>query len=160
MPGPESLYTPEFVEPFLERLREGATEGKACAVIGVSRQWVYKQRREHPEFNQACIEAIEDGVDLLEEEARRRAVQGVATPVFNSKGELVDHKIEYSDALLTLLIKGRRPQVFRDRMSTEVTGPGGMPLNEPSSAMERLLSVVESVVNAQTRKDEREQKGE
>ena len=51
--------------------------------------------------------------DALEQEARRRALEGVEEPVF-CRGERVGVIRRYSDALLILLLKAKRPEQFRD----------------------------------------------
>jgi hypothetical protein len=44
----------------------------------------------------------------LEGEAYRRAVEGVEVPIYQ-QGELVGHRTEYSDSLLSLMLKARVP---------------------------------------------------
>ena len=44
--------------------------------------------------------------------AYSRAVEGVATPIFNKEGNQVGEKVEYSDRLLELLLKSKRPRVY------------------------------------------------
>jgi hypothetical protein len=51
----------------------------------------------------------ETGTDLLEDEALRRAEDGVAEPRFY-EGRLCGHVQKYSDTLLIFLLKARRPQ--------------------------------------------------
>jgi hypothetical protein len=65
-----------------------------------------------PESKEAYSRAC-DARDIpqLEDEAFRRAVTGVDKPVFQ-KGECVGFIREYSDNLLTLLLRCRRPEVF------------------------------------------------
>lgn len=50
---------------------------------------------------------------MLEQEAYRRAVEGVEEPVYQG-GELVGTVRRYSDKLLEFLLRGRRPQVYRE----------------------------------------------
>jgi hypothetical protein len=68
------------------------------------------------------------GVDALEEEALRRGVEGVLEPVWYN-GEIVGHRRKYSDNLLMFMLKGRRPETFRDNASVEHSGQGGAPLD-------------------------------
>jgi hypothetical protein len=71
-------------------------------------------------------------IDQLEEEARRRAVDGVLKPVFQ-RGRQVGRIREYSDVLLVTLLKGKRPDTYRERF--EHTGKGGHALFPPVSSM-------------------------
>jgi hypothetical protein len=69
-------------------------------------------------FARAWEDALEQGTDSLEDEARRRALQGVEKPVFR-EGRQVGTVTEYSDTLLIFLLKARRPEKFRDRARFE-----------------------------------------
>jgi hypothetical protein len=62
-----------------------------------------------------------EAADLLEDEAFRRAHQGIDKPVFQGK-ELVGVIREYSDTLLIFLLKGCRPDKYRDRVDTRQSG--------------------------------------
>lgn len=68
---------------------------------------------------------MESSADLLEQAARRRAIDGWEEPVYQG-GQLIGSKTVYSDSLLALLLKGRRKSVFADR--TELTGANGGPV--------------------------------
>jgi len=70
---------------------------------------MYLWRREDPDFAEAWDEALEEGTDLLEDEARRRAMAG-------------------SDHLLMFILKSRRPAQYRERSVHEHTGPAGGPV--------------------------------
>ena len=71
--------------------------------------------------------AREEAADTLEAEARRRAIEGVEEPVFH-KGQRVGTVRKYSDLLLIFLLKGVRPQKFRDNYQRAGTGaPDGTP---------------------------------
>lgn len=56
---------------------------------------------------------MEEAADVLEAEARRRAIRGVEVPILY-KGIRVDTTVRYSDALLMFLLKGARPGIYRD----------------------------------------------
>ncbi len=62
---------------------------------------------------------------MLEAEARRRAVEGVRKPVY-CRGEIVGTVKEYSDTLLIFLMKGARPEKYRDNVRVERTGPNDL----------------------------------
>lgn len=79
---------------------------------------------------------------MLEDEARRRAVDGVDEPVFQG-GELVGHVRRYSDRLLEFLLRGRRPTVYREGASVDVHLPGSHVHFEPDP--ERTARVLEKL---------------
>lgn len=119
--------TPEKEEEFLGELRKGLTVSGAAKVIKVVRQTCYEHRANSPEFATAWDEAIEEGTDYLEDEARRRAAKGTLKPVFY-KGEKCGTIREYSDTLLIFLLKARRPEKFSERIRQEHSGPDGGPI--------------------------------
>jgi hypothetical protein len=100
---------------FLKALSDTGSVSTAVAVAGTSRTRVYELRKADPAFASAWEEAEEIAADGLEEEARRRAVEGVEEPLV-SAGKLVRDDNgrpmlvrRYSDNLLLALIKARRP---------------------------------------------------
>ena len=87
----------------------------ACEAAEVGRSSHYRWRSD-PEYREAFELAEEDAADVLEAEARRRAVEGVEKPVGWYKGEPGGSVREYSDVLLIFLLKGLRPERYRDRV--------------------------------------------
>src|SRR6266545_4876428 len=80
---------------FLIALENTGSVTEAARTAQMDRCKVYYYRRNDPVFAALWDEAIEKACDLLEDEARRRAFNG-------------------SDVLLMFLLKGRRPQVWRE----------------------------------------------
>lgn len=97
----------------------------ACKAAEVGRSTAYDRRAKDPEFRQAWDEIIDATTDTLEREAYRRATLGVEEPIYY-KGQEVGKVRRYSDTLLIFLLKGRKPDVYRDRF--EHTGAGGGPI--------------------------------
>jgi hypothetical protein len=64
-------------------------------------------------------DAIDEGTDVLEDEVFRRAREGVEKPVFYEGVECGTVRV-YSDTLAIFLLKGRRPDKFKER--TEQSG--------------------------------------
>ena len=84
--------------------------------LKLNRGTVYAWRDRDETFADAWDVATDAAADVLETEARRRAVDGVETKVY-FEGEEVGTKVYYSDRLLEFLLKGRRPEVFGDRLN-------------------------------------------
>src|SRR6516164_10641138 len=102
-------------ENFLKVLADTGSVTAAVAAAGTSRTRVYELRKTDTAFAAAWDEAEDIATDRLEDEARRRAVEGVAGPLV-SAGKLVRGDDgqpitvrRYSDNLLLALIKARRP---------------------------------------------------
>lgn len=120
---PEKTETPEetkpaWMIPFLERLSQGSTVTDACKAAKISRATVYRYRDADPEFDAAWSEVHEASTEQMEAEAFRRAVRGVQKPVYHL-GKRVGSIREFSDTLLIFLLKARRPDTYRERVSVD-----------------------------------------
>lgn len=73
--------TPEKLTAFCAALAETCNVGRACAAVGVSRWTAYHWRKEMPDFAKAWDDAMKAGLLALEDEAHRRAFEGVEKPV-------------------------------------------------------------------------------
>lgn len=74
------------------------------------------ERNRDAHFSAQWDEALELGVAALEREAHRRAVEGwVERGVFDKTGRRVGDVVRYSDRLLEVMLKARRPE-YRDRV--------------------------------------------
>jgi hypothetical protein len=110
----------------------------ASRTAGVSRKTAYQQRSEDSDFAAQWDEALDEACDALEAEARRRAVEGVEQKKFTRGGDpIVDPETGeqykervYSDTLLVFLLKGHRPERYRERV--EHTGKNGGPIQTQS----------------------------
>lgn len=118
-------YEPTVWEAaFLRVLARRGNVSDACKQADIERRTAYARREVYPEFAQLWDEAIKQASDSLEEEAWRRATAGVDKPIFY-KGEQIGTVTEFSDALLMFLLKGNKPEKFKER--TDITS-GDKPL--------------------------------
>lgn len=106
---------------FLDKLRETCNVTQSALYCGVSRKVFYEHKAANPEFAAAWEEAIEEGVEILEAEARRRAFNGVSEPVFYL-GKKCGAVQRYSDTLLIFLLKGHKPEKYRENSKVELSG--------------------------------------
>ena len=137
MPAPAGQrLTLKKRDVFLDALRSGHSVTKAAAACGLSRSTVYNHRAAEPEFAAEWDAAVEAGTDGMEDEARRRAVEGTLKPVYH-QGQQVGTIREYSDTLLIFLLKGRRPGTYRDNATITHQGKDGAPLIDLASLMQR-----------------------
>lgn len=137
---------PEQYEVFFARLAEFANVSKACAAANLSRDHVYDVRRANKEFAKRWDEAFDLGYDAMEEEAQRRAFEGVDRPIYKN-GFLVDVVKETSDTLMMFLLKGRRRRVFGDKQEINV--------NRGDSPYAKLSDEeLDEMIEAQMRGDE------
>src|SRR5262249_1395399 len=96
--------TPENEEIVLAMLANGATYAAAAAAVGAHRRSIMKWPEHDKEFAERWRDAVEEGIDKLEDEAIRRARDGFKRPVFYM-GQVVGHVQEYSDSLLKFLLE-------------------------------------------------------
>jgi hypothetical protein len=80
----------------------GGSITRACRAAGICRTTFYHRRNEDETFRAAVLEALEEACDLLEDEARRRAMK-------------------CSDVLLIFLLKAHRPEKFRERFDVRTS---------------------------------------
>lgn len=118
---------------FIAAFSEVGNITRACEIAEISRAQVYRwlgREKGHevdPVFAKDFAEAEEHAADRLEQEARRRAVEGVKKPVWYQGGEC-GVVTEYSDTLLIFLMKGAMPEKYKERGRYEHTGKGGGPI--------------------------------
>lgn len=131
---------------FLAAFRENGNVRLACLAADVGRSTHYRWLDSDMAYREAFDLAKEDAADILEAEAKRRAVDGVEEPVGFYRGQPGGVVRKYSDTLLIFLLKGLRPEVYRERM--EVRGfLGKIDLNMLSNEMiERIASGENPVV--------------
>lgn len=133
------MITDQEWDRFFGKLAERGNVSEACLASGVSRTQLYAWKRgevpegtDHAAWKARYDEALEVSMDRLESEAFRRAHDGVDEPIIGRVGKDQDGIIttvkKYSDGLLTLLLKAHRPEKFKDRVASELTGKDGGPI--------------------------------
>lgn len=105
---------------FLAAYAEVGNITQAAEIVGVTRQAHYLWMKD-PEYAEAFAQAEQQACDRLEQEARRRAVEGVEEPVFH-RGKQCGVIRKYSDTLLIFLLKGAMPHKYKERVQNEVSG--------------------------------------
>lgn len=115
-------------DAFLEHFRQHGNISAACKHIGISRRTHYLWMKEYEDYAQKFNEACEAAVDAMEQEAVRRAVDGVprykffqGAPIMHptekdAEGNAVPYvEHEYSDDLLKFCLMGGRPEKYRPK---------------------------------------------
>ena len=120
-PPDRTIRTPEKEQAALDVLATGASAYKAALAAGVARSTLYRWRDEDPEFKARWDEAVDCGIDLMEDEAHRRAVHGVTRDIYY-KGEVCGDVQEYSDTLMIFQLKARRPEKYRENVDVNHRG--------------------------------------
>lgn len=117
---------PRWAKAFLAELAKSGNVRGACEAVQIGRRTVYDLRESDPAFAADWERAQEEAADLLEAEARRRALEGVEEPVFGGLGYgrgsgEIGRVRKYSDTLLIFLLKGAKPETYRERSETKHT---------------------------------------
>ena len=94
-------FTPVRQALFLQALARKPIVGRAAKAAGMTTAGVYALRKRSPAFAAAWDEALCAGVDDLEECA-------------------IDRAKEKSDPLMALLLKGMRPETYRERVDLAI----------------------------------------
>lgn len=109
---------------FLESYAKWANISYACEQAKVPRSCVYEWQEHDPEFANGFRIAGEQATERLEKEAFRRAIEGSPykrTSYWHGEPVGTDEKIEYSDNLLMLLLRARKPDVYREKVDVAVS---------------------------------------
>jgi len=133
---------------FLAAFRECGVISHAAQMSNVNRSRHYQWLDAKEEYADAFRDAHEEAIDRLESEARRRACEGVVTIKFDKDGNPLrdPRKVDedgllkdgcddpwyyehtYSDNLLAKLLAAHRPEKFGNKLTQEISGPGGKPI--------------------------------
>jgi hypothetical protein len=113
---------------FVSYLREEFTIAGACRRLGITRKSYLMWREKDPEFARDITLAQEDIIDDLEAEAKRRAYDGVSRDIY-FQDRVIGQRSEYSNVLLMFLLKGLRPEKYRERQDINQQINGEIILN-------------------------------
>jgi hypothetical protein len=174
-------HTFPWQEAFLAALRQMPVIRHACDTVGIERTTAWRARQANKDFAQLWDDAMADGVDRAEQEAFRRGVTGWNEPVYHQgrlqyayrrvppdpekgtaetwelaldeSGQPIPATInKRSDSLLTLVLKGRRKEVYAER--TEITGADGGPLAiDETTRRARMAAIVEDAKRRRAAED-------
>ena len=92
---------PDWGPRFLEVFRSTANVRLSADSAGIDRDTAYKRRGRDVRFAEAWAQAEQDAIDVLEAEARRRA-------------------LSVSDTLLMFLLKAHRPDRYRETIRIDI----------------------------------------
>ena len=120
----------------------------AAEVANVARADHYLWVKDDPQYLADFAAAEETAIQVMEREAHRRAVLGVEKPVYQG-GHLVGSVQEYSDTLLIFLLKGKRPERYRERFDIQLSPSETMKRIAAEAGMEpeQLMAEAESILS-------------
>jgi len=98
--APKRRRKPDWAPRFLEVFRATCNVRLSADAAGIDRDTAYWRRQRDETFAARWAQAEQDAIDVLEAEARRRA-------------------LSVSDTLLIFLLKAHRPALYRERYQRE-----------------------------------------
>lgn len=105
-------------QAFILALSQCGSRVRACEAVKISTVAAYNWVHEDPAFAEAFKRAMEIASDRMEDEMVRRGCEGVMEPVFQG-GKLVGAVRRYSDTLLIFSLKGKKPEIYGDKLRHE-----------------------------------------
>jgi hypothetical protein len=111
----------DWTPTFLAKFEELFTVTAACEAAGIERSTAYRRRHSDEDFALAWADIEEKTTEMMEQEAIRRATDGINEPIFH-KGEIVATVRRPSDRLLIFMLGARNPEKYRERMDIRHSG--------------------------------------
>ena len=155
MTGASAIVSAKRRHLFLEALAGCGNVTEAARIAGMSWRHAHRLRASNTDFAAQWDEALQEAADKLEQEAWRRAHDGVDEPALCSRGLVYDADGQpvmvrkYSDTLLIFLLKGARPEKYRENV--KVTGSIAhslVPSGEARSLAVDLIAAVRDMPDA------------
>ena len=115
------LHDRVWLPALLRALAEYPSLTRACAAAGVTREHVSHLRAKDPEFYALTEQAKHAGMELLEDIAVDRVVEGIARPIYN-KGQVVGEYRDYSERLHIELLRANNAK-YRQASQGASSGP-------------------------------------
>jgi hypothetical protein len=109
---------------FLETYARTGNVTDSAKTAGIDSRTHYNWLKADEQYREAFELAKEAAADFLEKEAWRRATQGLERDIF-FKDKKIGVRKDYSDTLLIFLLKGIRPEKYKDFGRFELTGKNG-----------------------------------
>lgn len=122
---------------FLEAFRQTGIILAGIRAAGINLRTHYRWLERDVLYAAAFEDAKQEALEILEAEARRRALNGVEKPIYY-RGERVGSMQEYSDTLLILLLKAGKPDVYRERFRDEIPDSDAALIEAGAKALARI----------------------
>ena len=106
-------WTPQRQRLFIEALAGTGSVKSAARAVGLSAKSAYDLRRASGAegFRKAWEAALDIGIQMIEDVAMDRALNGVEEPVF-AYGKIIGTRRVYNDQLLMFMLRSRSPRRF------------------------------------------------
>ena len=131
--GRPTLYRSEYDEQARKLARLGATDPELAEFFGVNVDTIYEWKKVHASFS----DAIKDGKFIADAEVadklfkRATGYEHQAVKIVADAKTGAEHSVEYTEryppdtTAAIFWLKNRRPDLWRDRVEQQLSGPGG-----------------------------------
>jgi hypothetical protein len=130
--APQRTRRRDWSARFLEVLRSTCNVRLSADAAGIDRDTAYRRRGRDPRFAARWAQAEQDGIDVLEAEARRRA-------------------LSVSDTLLIFLLKAPRPERYRESIRIDFRREAQRTADELGVDVDATIAEAERVADRSTR---------
>jgi transcriptional regulator with XRE-family HTH domain len=141
-----SSYRTEYADQAEKLCKLGATDKQIADFFGVSEQTVNNWKQAHPEF----LESLRSGKELADANVAsslyqramgysHEAVKIAASPTGEHVAVPYVERYPPDTTAAIFWLKNRRPDLWRDRHTQEISGPNGGPI-ETVSKIERVIA--------------------
>jgi len=135
--------TKELKMVFLRAYARHGIASDGTLAAGITYRTFYRWQKEDEVFSEDCKTALMMANDLMEREARRRAIDGFERPIIY-QGEVTGEYTDFSDSLLTTLMKGNKPEKYKER--TQLSGSVGRPMTLDEETKEDVVASILGMV--------------
>lgn len=122
-PVPEAEEPPQrgpsaaVLRNFLHLLAQSGSVTFAAWKAGIERRTLYRRRANNEAFAAEWDEALQLGIDRLQDNAMQRALHGTERPLYRN-GKQVGSTQQYDNKLLQFLLRAHRPEVYGARQQS------------------------------------------
>lgn len=151
--GRPSTYKEAYVEGARKLARLGATDAEIADFFAIDVRTLYRWKNTHNAFCQALKAGKDEADERVERALYHRAIGyeqeevkifmpgGAEEPVYAP----FTAKIAPDVTAAIFWLKNRRPQEWRDRQITEITGKDGGPIETEDKGASKLLAYLDAV---------------
>jgi hypothetical protein len=119
----QSTLSARQLDTFLAAIAAGSSVLEAAKATGRAYQRFYDRRKVDEDFDRRWAEAYDQSTLVIEAEAERRAIDGYDEVTYGADGRVLRRVHRYDGPLLQLLLKARRPDVYREAQTVVNTQP-------------------------------------
>ncbi|MEI7876062.1 MAG: hypothetical protein WCK95_28360 [Alphaproteobacteria bacterium] len=112
--GPQRGLDEASLKNFLHYLAFSGSVTYASGRAGIERRTLYRRKADDEAFAAQWEEALQLGIDRLQDNAMQRALHGTERPRYRN-GKQIGSTQQYDNKLLQFLLRAHRPEIYGDR---------------------------------------------